>query len=102
MLTHARAAAHARENEQRTSRCCCAAHSCIVQRARSLSSPDQRYLSLELIKVNCPPLPPAPLLRFDAKEKGIQKLTDKLEKVCDEMKQLNSDGADHIAASTDK
>ena len=51
---------------------------------------------------HCPPLHLPLRFRFDAKEKGIQKLTDKLEKVCDEMKQLNSDGAQHIAASTDK
>jgi hypothetical protein len=34
---------------------------------------------------------------FDAKEKGIQKLTESLEKVCDEMKKLNADAAQHLA-----
>ena len=60
------------------------------------------FLSHVLTDVYCPPSPLLPRFRFDAKEKGIQKLTDKLEKVCDEMKHLNSDGAQHIAASTDK
>mmetsp|Transcript_44400 Transcript_44400/g.71377 ORF Transcript_44400/g.71377 Transcript_44400/m.71377 type:complete len:120 (-) Transcript_44400:55-414(-) len=36
---------------------------------------------------------------FDTKERGIQKLTEKLEKVCDVMKQLNTDAAQHIAPS---
>ena len=34
---------------------------------------------------------------FDAKEKGIQRLTESLESVCDEMKKLNADAAQHLA-----
>lgn len=34
---------------------------------------------------------------FDAKEKGIQKLAESLESVCDEMKKLNADAAQHLA-----
>jgi len=36
------------------------------------------------------------IYRFDAKEKGIQRLTDKLEQVCSEMQQLNFHAASHI------
>ena len=79
---------------------CCLSHS-LLSLSRSLSL--SRALSLLSLlhagmheHTHTHALSRTHIYRFDAKEKGIQRLTDKLEQVCSEMQQLNFHAASHI------